>query len=74
MNAIYARVSTVTAYILAKLEYKTMRWSAEYLVPENNLLNVIGNGLYEPWELVGHFTITEEFATFRMRLFGANNI
>jgi hypothetical protein len=34
-----------------------MRWAAEYLVPENDPLDVIGSGLYEPWELAEHFNI-----------------
>ncbi|MDF2857248.1 MAG: hypothetical protein K0Q87_3099 [Neobacillus sp.] len=59
---------------ISKIEYKAMRWAAEYLVPENDLLDVIGSGLYEPWELAEHFNITEEFAVFRMRLFGVNKI
>jgi Zn-dependent peptidase ImmA (M78 family) len=55
---------------ISKVEFKAMRWAAEYLVPENDLLDVIGSGLYEPWELAEHFIITEEFANFRLRLFG----
>lgn len=55
---------------ISKVEYKAMRWAAEYLVPENDLLDVIGSGLYEPWELAEHFMITEELANFRLRLFG----
>jgi hypothetical protein len=51
-----------------------MRWAAEYLFPENDLLDVIGSGLYEPWELAEYFNITEKFAVFRLRLFGAKEI
>lgn len=58
----------------SKAEYKALRWAAEYLVPENDLLDVIGSGLYDPWEIAEHFTITEELATFRMRLFVSKNL
>jgi hypothetical protein len=59
---------------ISKIEFKAMRWAAEHLVPENDLLDVIGSGLYEPWEIAEHFTITEDFAVFRMRLFGSKNV
>jgi Zn-dependent peptidase ImmA (M78 family) len=59
---------------VSKVEYKAMRWAANYLIPENDLLDVIGSGLYEPWELAEHFLVTEDFANFRLRLFGANKI
>lgn len=51
-----------------------MRWAVNYLMPENDLLDVIGSGLYEPWELAEHFNVIEEFAKFRLRLFRAKEI
>jgi len=59
---------------VSKIEFKAMRWAVNYLMPENDLLDVIGSGLYEPWELAEHFNVTEEFAKFRLRLFGAKEI
>lgn len=56
---------------ISKIEFKAIKWAANYLIPENDLLDVISSGLYEPWELAEHFNVTEEFATFRLRLFGA---
>ncbi len=59
---------------ISKIEFKAMRWAVNYLIPENDLLDVIGSGLYEPWKIAEHFNITEEFAKFRLRLFGAKEI
>lgn len=54
-----------------KIEYKALRWAAMHLVPEDDLLDVIGEGLFEVWELAEHFEVTENMMRFRMRLFGA---
>jgi len=59
---------------ISKIEFKAMRWAVNHLMPEDELLDVIGSGLYEPWELAEHFNVTEEFAKFRLRLFGAKEI
>jgi len=53
----------------SKAEFKAMRWAVSYLIPEDDLLDVIGSGLYESWELADYFNVTEEFAVFRLRLF-----
>lgn len=52
-----------------KMEYKALRWAANYLIPENELLDVLKSGLFEPWELADHFNVTDEMALFRLRLF-----
>jgi len=56
-----------------KIEYKVLRWATNYLVPEDDLLDVIASGLCESWELAEHFAVTDEFMGFRMRLFGVKN-
>lgn len=53
-----------------KCEYKALRWAANFLVPENDLLDAIASGLFETWELADEFNVTEEMMRFRMRLFG----
>lgn len=53
-----------------KAEYKAIRWAANYLIPENDLLDALRSDLYEIWELAEHFCVTEEVVTFRLRLFG----
>jgi len=52
------------------VEYKVLCWAANYLVPNDDLLDVIASGLCEGWELAEHFDVTDEFMQFRMRLFG----
>jgi Zn-dependent peptidase ImmA (M78 family) len=54
---------------ISKTEYKALKWAANYLMPEHDLLNVIRSGLYEKWELADHFNVTEEFVAFRLKLF-----
>lgn len=56
---------------LSKVEYKALRWAANYLIPENDLLDVVCSGLFEPWEIAEHFNVTEEIARLRLRIFGA---
>lgn len=58
---------------ITKAEYKALKWAATHLMPEHDLLDVIKEGLYEPWELAEHFNVTETFAIFRLRLFGSRN-
>ena len=53
-----------------KIEYKALRWAANFLVPEDDLLDAIRDGLCELWELAEEFDVTEEMMRFRMRLFG----
>jgi len=62
--------STQDRLTIDKIEYKALRWAANYLVPEDDLLDVIASGLCEGWELAEHFDVTDEFMGFRMRLFG----
>ena len=62
--------STQDRLSIDKCEYKALRWAANHLVPENNLLDAIASGLCEIWELAEEFDVTEEMMRFRMRLFG----
>jgi len=56
-----------------KIEYKALRWAANFLVPEDDLLDALRDGLYELWELVEEFDVTEEMIRFRMRLWGVKH-
>lgn len=62
--------STQDRLTIDKIEYKALRWAANYLVPENGLLDAITSGIEELWELAEEFDVTEEMMRFRMRLFG----
>lgn len=59
---------------ITRAEYKALKWAANYLMPEHDLLDTLKSGIEEIWELAEHFNVTEEFVVFRMRLFGARNI
>ena len=56
-----------------KCEYKALWWAAHHLVPENDLLDIVGEGLCEIWELAEHFNVTEEMMRFRLRLWGVKH-
>ena len=62
--------STQDRLTIDKIEYKALRWAANFLVPENDLLDAIASGLIEVWELAEDFDVTDEMMRFRMRLFG----
>ena len=64
------RFSSQDRLSIDKCEYKALRWAANHLVPENDLLDAIASGLCEIWELAEEFDVTEEMMRFRMRLFG----
>lgn len=38
--------------VISKVEYKAIRWAANYLIPEDDLLDVIKSDLYEPGRLL----------------------
>jgi Zn-dependent peptidase ImmA (M78 family) len=59
---------------ITRAEYKALKWAANYLMPEHDLLDVIRDGLYEKWEIAEYFNVTEDFAMFRLRLFGVRNL
>lgn len=59
---------------ISKIEFKAMRWAVNYLMPDDDLLDAISSGLYEPWELAEHFNVIEEFARFRLKLFAAKEV
>lgn len=69
----FKRYSLQDRLTINKIEYKALRWAANHLVPEDDLLDVISEGLCEGWELAEHFDVTDEFMRFRMRLFGVRN-
>ena len=62
--------STQDRLTIDKIEYKALRWAANHLVPEHDLLDAIASGLCEIWELAEEFDVTEEMMRFRMRLWG----
>ena len=57
---------------ISKAEYKALKWAANYLIPENDFLDALRDGLYEPWEFAEFFNVTEDLVKFRLQLFTAN--
>lgn len=53
---------------ISKTEYRAMRWGALYLIPLDEFIKAIAEGLREVWELAEHFDVTEEFIKFRISL------
>ena len=49
------RFSSSDRLTIDKIEYKALRWAANYLVPENSLLDALRDGLCEVWELAEEF-------------------
>lgn len=54
---------------ISKIEYKAMRWAASYLIPDDDLIEVLRNGLYQPCELAEHFCVVPELINIRLKLF-----
>ncbi|MDF2873367.1 MAG: hypothetical protein K0R22_50 [Sporomusa sp.] len=52
-----------------KSEYKALRWAANYLIPDEDLLEVLHDGLYRPGEIAEHFCVNLQIATLRIELF-----
>lgn len=54
---------------ISKAEYKALRWAANYLIPEDNLLDALKEGIDTPSELAEHFMVTAELISLRLKLF-----
>lgn len=54
---------------VSKAEYKAMRWAANYLIPDDDLLDILKEGLYRPCELAEHFQVLPEVVDIRLKLF-----
>lgn len=55
--------------VIDREEYKAMKWACMYLIPENDLLDSLRDGLCEIWELAEYFRVTDDFMKFRIKLF-----
>ena len=47
--------------IREKHEYKADKWAINTLVPFDELMTSVNNGMTEAWDLAEHFNVTEEF-------------
>lgn len=53
---------------VSKIEYKAMKWAAQYLIPLDKLYSCFHEGIVTIWELAEYFTVTEDMVRFRLRL------
>lgn len=53
---------------ISKIEYKALRWAANYLMPKPKVAYALAQGYREKWELSDLFSVTDDFTTFRMGL------
>jgi Zn-dependent peptidase ImmA (M78 family) len=59
---------------VSKTEYKAMRWAANYLIPDDDLLNILKEGLCYPGELAEYFQVLPEIVDIRLKLFQKPNL
>ena len=61
--------STTPLYTREKHEYKANVWAVKFLVPWDELHEVIHNGITEPWELAEYFSVTEAFINLALEYY-----
>lgn len=44
-------------------------WAIKKLIPEDELINAIKNGIFEPWDLAEFFCVTDEFMYKALELY-----
>lgn len=49
-------------------EYKAWKWAANYLIPEDKLIDAINQGINETWRLAELFEVDEEVVKIRIEL------
>ncbi|HHV61111.1 MAG TPA: ImmA/IrrE family metallo-endopeptidase [Firmicutes bacterium] len=52
---------------ISRAEYRALRWAANYLMPEDKLLQAFRRGITEIWELAECFDVTEDMVRFRLK-------
>jgi hypothetical protein len=53
---------------VSKIEYKALRWAANYLIDDNDLKIAIQNGIHTPCELAEFFCVTNELINIKLNL------
>ena len=47
--------------IVARHEEKASRWAIQHVVPHEEYIHALHNGICEVWDLAEHFCVTESF-------------
>jgi len=58
--------------VIDRIEYKALRWAANYLIPENDLLDALRDCIDTQSELAEHFRVVPEIIKIRLKLFEKN--
>ena len=58
--------------VIDRIEYKALRWAANYLIPENDLLDALRDCIETQSELAEHFRVVPEIIKIRLKLFEKN--
>ena len=53
----------------AQKEYRANKWAIETLIPFDELIDVLENGITDPWELADYFNIDEHMVIFALQLY-----
>lgn len=52
----------------SKIERKAMMWACNFLIPEQDLLSALKEGIKTRYELADYFNVTEPFMQFRLNM------
>lgn len=50
-----------TLQLCSKMEYKADKWAIQKIIPFDELLNAVKDGITEKWELAEYFSVTEDY-------------
>lgn len=54
---------------ISKIEYKALRWAANHLISDDDLLNAFADCIDTPSELAEYFRVVPEIISIRLKLF-----
>lgn len=52
----------------SRAEYRANKWAVDFLVPREEFLSAITEGIVSPWDLASYFSVTESVICFRISL------
>ncbi|MBA4543962.1 MULTISPECIES: ImmA/IrrE family metallo-endopeptidase [Thermoactinomyces] len=64
----HQRLNNRKAIEIGRIEFRAMRWAAEFLIPFKKLIRAYSKGITTFHELADYFQVTEEMVQFRFKL------
>lgn len=58
----------------SRVEYRAMKWAAQFLLPLTHIRTAFNRGMFQPWEIADYFGVTPDFVKFRLSLPDIQNI